>query len=487
MQRSNKNIILFSVLACLWAVQAAVILQQFLGLWHAPLLFNDLLLPEALVRMAPKWDILIYVFFIAAALIVGKIIFRYYHKPVNYWLLIFEGAVTFLMVSAVFKLVIYDNSPQLAQGSLTVLVFISVLSKVFYPELKKLAKGIYQRLNTILWAPYADTWWIAVIVLLIYMPDLERVIALIFMGDWLHHFDFIIMSVGWASLCGQLPYADVISQYGVGLPIIFAKIINHCGGFEYVPALRVMMWFVIIYFILTYFFVRYWLGSALMAGVAFLLIFRLQMFHFGVSPLIWCVISASPIRFGLDILWMGALLRHMRTGQSRWLILAALYSGFALFYMSSSGMCVMATFYAYLLALFALPLLRRQILSNPLRQQWYYLCWLLPLISTFVFFGVTLKGHIFQKEYWHNFIDYIVVFGHTGAMPMFESLKYRLFWSFLMSMVLPFTYLATLLYISICLYLGKGPTERLLVALLCIYGLANYQYYVVDLRSPVTT
>ena len=75
-----------------------------------------------------------------------------------------------------------------------------------------------------------------------------------------------------------------------------------------------MMWFVIVYFILTYFFVRYWLKSALIGGVAFLLIFRLQMFHYGVSPLIWCTLSASPVRFGLDILWMAMLLRHHAYG-----------------------------------------------------------------------------------------------------------------------------------------------------------------------------
>ena len=42
-------------------------------------------------RMAAKWDIVIYIFFIAVALIAGKIIFKYYHKPVNYWFLVFEG------------------------------------------------------------------------------------------------------------------------------------------------------------------------------------------------------------------------------------------------------------------------------------------------------------------------------------------------------------------------------------------------------------
>jgi len=466
---------LVSILACLWSAQTAVAITQVLGFCPAPHLIDGLLIPEAAGRMMPKWDIFIYFMFISLALISGGIIFRFYRKPVDQWFLVLEGALTFLMVSAVFKILVYFNSPQLAQWSLTGLIILSVLSKVFYPELKGSVVFIYQRVNVITWAPYANAWWIALIALMIYMPDLQKVIAMIFMGDWLHHMDFLLMSVGWASLWGQTPYVDVISQYGVGLPIIFARITNIFGGFDYVPALGVMMWFTILYFVLTYFVVRLWLRSALIAGVAFLLIFRLQMFHFGVSPLIWCTPSASPVRFGLDILWLAAILQHMRTNRSRWLILAALYSGFAVYYMTSGGMTVFVTFYAYLIALISIP-------SKP---RWYYLCWVLPLLSALVFFGATYGDHIFQKEFWHNLLDYMEVFSKRGAMPMYESLKYRYFWAFFMSMVVPFTYIATLLYVSVCFYLEKGPLERIFTGLLSIYGLANYQYYVV--RSAVTS
>ena len=122
--------IAFSLLVCLWAVQAAVVLTEILGFCHAPSVSTDSILPESMGRMAAKWDIWIYIFFIAVALITGKIIFQYYRKPVNYWLLIFEICMTFLMVSAVFKILVYFNSPQLAQWSLTALIAISAVSKV---------------------------------------------------------------------------------------------------------------------------------------------------------------------------------------------------------------------------------------------------------------------------------------------------------------------------------------------------------------------
>ncbi len=486
MKSINKDIVWMSILACLWGIQAGVCVEQLTCLWHAPVYFKDMLLQEAISRMAPKWDLCVYLTFITVALVTGPVLMRFRSKPINPRWLIFEAILTFLMVSAVFKIMVYDNSPRLAQTCLVVMMVLAVLSKVFYPETKKSALWIYQRAALIPWALFEDYAWAALIVLMIYIPDLSGVTAMIYMGDWFHHLDYVIMSVGWASLWGQVPYADIISQYGVGLPVIFAKIIKCFGTFDYLPALRVVMWFVILYFIGAFFFVRYWLGPAWIAGVAFLLVFRLQMFHYGVSPLIWCTASASPMRFGLDIAWMTCLLLHMRTSRLRWLLLAAFYSGFAVYYMTSSGMCVMVTLYAYLLSLLAVPAWRQQILSQgPQRTGLFWSCWVLPFVSMLLFFGAALKGHIFQKEYWQNLINYLVAFEHIGALPMWESLKYRHFWAFFMSMAMPLTYLVTLMYIGLCLYIEKGPWERVLPALLSVYGLANYQYYVV--RSAITT
>ena len=49
------------------------------------------------------------------------------------------------------------------------------------------------------------------------------------------------------------------------------------------------------------------------------------------------------------------------------------------------------------------------------------------------------------------------MFERFGSLPMYESLKYRHFWAFFMSMVMPFTYIVTLLYIGVCWYLRRGP------------------------------
>ena len=167
------------------------------------------------------------------------------------------------------------------------------------------------------------------------------------------------MSSGWAYLNGQMPYIGVISQYGVGVVGVLSRIASLFGGFDYLPVLKMIITFVIGYYMLLYVFLRYWLGSTTLALAGFFAAFRLQMFHYGVSPLCWTYPSTTPVRFGLDIVWLGLLLAHLRTGRMVFLAAAALCSGVALYYMTSTGICVLATFYFYVLALMLVPHMRK--------------------------------------------------------------------------------------------------------------------------------
>ena len=167
MNRSSKEILLIALLACLWAIQLAVGVQQLLILFHPPSVNLQLLLPEAVGRMQPKWDLLIYISFVVFSLTIGNVILRFYHKPVNPWFVAAEALMTFLIVSALFKILVCFNSPQLAQASLKVMIGIAVLSKIFYPEIKKLFKAAVEKIKGLRLAPYADAWWVVVIALMI--------------------------------------------------------------------------------------------------------------------------------------------------------------------------------------------------------------------------------------------------------------------------------------------------------------------------------
>ncbi len=471
---------LMASLVCFLAIQLCVIVGQAL------ILFD----PQT------KWDLVVYFVFVISAtagwvvvhLLPGDFLRRpQWQRLLPYWLT--EAAITFGMLCAVYKMTIYDNSPALAGRALLVLGLAALVVKLAWREIVLILEKVRRharRQTTCGWAK--DAACLLLIAAVIYVPDPARVIAESFIGEQYHHFDFFIMSPGWAYLNGRLPYVEAISQYGVGVPAVLSKLSFLFGGFDYVPVLKMFIAMVIGYYILFYAFMRMWLGSRVLALAAFLVAFRLQMFHYGVSPLAWIYPSTTPIRFGLDMAWLMLVLMHIRTGQPLFLFAAALYSGAAVYYMTSTGMCVLATFYFYLLALYAVPSWRQQFFAGPLGWLRCGTYGLLPLISAGMLFWLTLESALWHPTFWHNLFEYLTFFSHGhagGVLPIYESLKYRTYWAAFMAFIIPLLYLATLLSTGALLYFRKAPQEFLLASVIAVYGLANYQYFVV--RSAMTS
>ncbi len=493
----TKNNLVLASLACLFGMQAVLLLAPVLGLFPPLTAGVERLLPEVAHDVLPKWDIVLFgIFILTAGLgqVLVSTLWKDGLKQPDWWrrslkYLYVEAAITFLLMSAAYKLIIYDNSPLLAQRAFIVLAAVAVLIKIFWRELNVMAAQAAKHVATKrLPTPCADLLSLTVIFVLIYVPNPERMLAQMFIGEQFHHFDFFIMSPGWAYLNNQLPYVNTISQYGVGVVAILAHVSQFAGGFDYLPLLKMIMVFGIGYYFLVYGFMRWWLKSIPLALAAVVVAFRLQMFHYGVSPLSWTYPSTTPLRFGLDIVWMGFLLAHLRTSRPVFLVLAALYSGAAVFYMTATGACVLLTFYFYLAVLIIIPHLRSQFFATRSQQIFIGVCALLSVASAFVLFWMTLGGHVWEKTFWHNMTEYLVFFAHGhagGVLPIYESLKYRQFWASFMGFVLPLTYLASLFIVGTQVYLKKFRLEYIITAVIAVYGLANYQYYVV--RSAVTS
>lgn len=494
------NNLILSLIVCVIAIQVTAFLAVFLG----PASINEGLqaqvLPEWAGTIRPKWDLILFIVFVCLA-IGGQLIASYIlgkkqkdkdlgRGALTY--LLVEAALTFLIVSAAFQMTIYDNSPFLAKKALIVLAIVSLVLKIFWREIAafmlKTDNWLLQAEVSVALRPIGNILTLIVIAALIYLPDLERVVAQFFIGEQFHHFDFFLMSPGWAYLNGGLPFVDVISQYGVGVVACLSRLTAFFGGFDYIPALRMFMFLVIIYYFLAFGFVRYWLGSVTLGLIVFLLAFRLQMFHYGVSPLCWTYPSTTPIRFGFDILWLGLLLAHLRTGRIVFLVLAAIYSGAALYYMTATGACIIATFLFYIASLVVTPHLRRQYFPSAKHLILAFFCAALSLISAFCLFWLTLGSHVFKAVFWHNMIEYLTFFAHGhagGVLPMYEGLKYRYLWVAVMAFGLPLFYLGTALFVGGLVYLKRIRAEHIIAVVIAIYGLANYQYFVV--RSAATS
>lgn len=477
----NPNFIILAILACLWAVQAATLSAWLLK--QLPLSPTVLpIISESLVNVRPKWDLTVYAIFIATAIgaYVSACFFckeqlktpRWWRSCLSY--LSAEAIVSFLLISAMFKTIIYDNSPMLASRAMWGMLIAAVLIKVFWVELVDFKSRIKLRPLPM------DAIAFALIALLIYMPDLDRVLALMFIGEQFHHFDFFVMSPGWGALKGHLPYVDTISQYGVGVPVVWPAIAKALtGSFDYHSVLRVMVVFVILYYFGVYRLLRYWLGSAMLAMIGFLILFRLQMFHTGVSPLVWIYPSTTPLRFGLDIVCLGLLLMHLRTANLKILMLAAAIAGLGPFYMTSTGACLLATFYVYLAISFFQQRHKWQVMAATA---------LIPIVMLLVALFLSVGASVVNIKFWANIVEYINFFAHGhagGVLPMYESLKYRHYWIALMAFFLPLFYTAALCTSSALVYIGKAKPDHIFIAVLAVYGLLNFQYYVV--RSALTS
>ncbi len=498
--RRDLNILILSSLAILTASQAVILLAAVLARVPCPSVLFSTILPEWQDAVRPKWDIWLYILFIAIS--VGYFVVSWIRfasrisdeatcKALCRHLAV-EGVLTFLMASAAFKLVIYDNSPWLAQWSLYVLSAIAIAYKIFGQELHWLSKKAMEQVNKFLHkfptSPWINALCLLIIVLVIYLPDTKSVVAFMFIGECVHHFDFFIMSPGWASLHGHLPYVGVMSQYGLGVPLVWSYLAKLTGGFDYVHVLNMFMWFVIAYYILVYLFVRQWLGRISFGMMAFLLAFRLQMLHYGVSPLVWTTPSSTPLRFGLDIVWLLCLLMHLRSSRNIFLLAAGCYSGFAIFYMSTTGLCLALSYYFYLVTLWFVPYLRRYYFDTTLKRWYGVLAGVLPAVVATGLFAAALGKDFTSPLFWKHLTEYITFFSHGhagGVLPIYESLKYRHFWASLMGFVMPLTFLATFMYLALRVWQKKENHDVLIVLVLCVYGLVNYQYFVV--RSAVTT
>ena len=164
--------------------------------------------------------------------------------------------------------------------------------------------------------------------MLLFIPDPKAVLARMFFGDQFHHFDSF-MAPAWAYTKGAVLNVDIMTEYGVGTPVVMAWFAKLMGGFSYTHILWFWMGGTILYFMLCFIFLRRWLGSLALGLLATLLAIKFQMFHSGTFPFIFTFPSATVMRYFWDIIFFLLLLGHLRTLRKRYLVGAAVCCGAA--------------------------------------------------------------------------------------------------------------------------------------------------------------
>lgn len=485
------NTAVFMLLVFVEAIQAVVLLDWLMRFVPARNQWAGKIFPEFAALALPEREGLLYAVFVfifafAAAVCARFLKERWSNKAWRAGIkafVIVECVLTFLLLSALFKSALYAAHPEFARQCIHVLSALCVLNKVFWPQVSGLGRAFAslwaQKANQFFLRRWAEVLCVAVIVIVLYLPNPEADLGRMFLGEQLHHFDIFIMSPGWAALSGGVMYKDAISQYGVGAPIVLSHLAQWMGGFSYLNVFVLIVGGCILYYVLSYILLRLWFGSISLAIACVLTAIRTNLFHPGVLPFVFTYPQATPIRYFWDILFFFAVFFHTRTRQRWWLIICALCCGFSMFYVDSTGVFMTIAFYAYLLAHFVLEDLKPLVYASRKDLGWTVLYFALAPAFAVVLFYLAVGNYFFDPRFWHNMGDYVKYFiNGAGTIPMYDSLFTRDFLNCLLGFVIPLVYVFTMLVVGTLLYLKKAKAQDLFVVMMCVYGLGVYHYYV---------
>ncbi len=392
--------------------------------------------------------------------------------------LMFHMLIVFLMGHAAFEVLAVGN-PVWAWPVFWGAFVLGVLISIFWPEF---ISGISFLKNY--YASLKISSWVGVVLgclfifLVIFMPDLQAVVAMVFMGEYFHNWDFSLFGTVYAIAQGLIPCVDVSSTYGFGASVMLAKIVNLMGGFEYSKLLGISMWVGIVYFVLWFLLLRRFLSSTLLAFGAIVWAMRMQMFNSTIDPIVWATVMSSVFRFCFDIgiFWM--LWMHIQTRRTFFLAVGAFIVSLAVFHLLSTGAYIFLVFGLYACVSAFMP-----CLGGGSRDYAVWRNHALVIGSVFAWTGLwfymTVGTHLFEGSFLKNlegYNSYFIRGAFTG--PLTAPLLGNGVLIGICGLLYPVFYLATFLYVAGEVIVGKASGRDVFAGLLAAYGLETHSYYI---------
>ena len=393
-----------------------------------------------------------------------------------------EAVLLAFLLSAWWKIIVYDRYPQLAQAAYYIVLAACVLNKIFWSRIHRWGQEAFgfvsDAQNRSLLRRLADPLFLILIVLLIYVPDQQAALAKMFVGEQFHHFDNVIMGPTWAVASGNLIYVDNISQYGLGMPIVISRLAELFGGYSYESVFAVIMWICIIYYLLFYLLLRYWNRSVLLSMAALLVAIKVQLFYSFSYPMTFTYPNGTILRSCFDIFFMAALLAHIKTHRPVFLLAAGAVTGFSVFYIFTTGVDMALALYAYLAMHLITPHYRQYVYKSAKDLGRVAAYFILPLALALALIWLAVGHHAGTKEFWQNVFDFPKLFT-LGIFKerFFRGLEVQHFWDVAFGCLFPAVYVLSMTFIGILFYWGRGRYQDIFILALCVYGLSMYHHY----------
>jgi hypothetical protein len=378
-----------------------------------------------------------------------------------------------IQLFAVFKIVVY-KSPHWAMYLLDIGLGSAIVTKIFWPEVSGGLKDIYGRLRSnALPKPLVmrsfEALALFIILGLLCVPDLGKAFSRVFLWGRFLDWDRYLVGPGWAYLNGAHLNADALSPWGAVAPSLIAGLSKLFGGFDYIHIMACCMALVIIYLLGSYLFLRFWLGSVLLGLGGLLLIIKLQLFNASAAPLIWLYPQKTCLRYLPDLFVLTALVKFSQKNNGQWLWAACIGTGISLGYMIDTGFALLMAFYSYLIFL-----LIKSDLPKFVLVRFFVLPWLVAL----GLLGLVQGAGIADPHFWENTFEPAFRLSRgIGTIPFYDCLRSLQFFAFVMAFIIPGLYVMTILIIGALCYFDKIRRTHILAAVISIYGLGLYPYY----------
>ena len=494
----TKNIVAYSVLVLVLSVQLVIILAVIFS--FIPIKLNSFvqtLLPLYWDQVRPHRQLQFYTVFIIFGIMAqafGMVFFKKQLEEEGFskvlWPLVIMQAVWVLIeVTAVFKIFTFGE-PLWAKWFLYISLAACLLNTIFWPEFKRGLAAAYQWL-----AHPREDWltrhWVDVLIpvgvlILLWPAEIAKVMAHVFVWDYFDNLDAFVMHPGWAYLHGLTIDKDVNCNYSVVIPAILGTVAKYGGGFNYDNVMRLIIIATLAYYLAVWAFLRTWLKSALLAAFGFLLAVKLQMFHWGILPVLWRYPSATPVRYLFDLLPVFFVYKHSVGGREKYLWLAAIASGLMMAYQMEVGLYLTVGLYAYVGILLTLPSTRKKFIHQPrdIRKVLGFL--VLPFVAGLALLWMVQGPVVMTTEYWSNSTEFARLFlNGFGSLPYWDGLRDKQFFAFCMGFIIPAVYVLTIMIIGALVYLRQLDAPAMFIIYICVYGLGIYHYFVY--RSAVTS
>ena len=435
--------------------------------------------------MIPERDLLLYRVLIVLALSLTGIIFTIQRLKGQLWstrtLRQMAGVnliATLIVSMMLFKTLVFRG--QIWLTAFYVSLGAAFLLVIFFPEVKRFIDFIDGHLRDGI-SPLVKTLLsISVVIVLIafmWVPDIEGAVARAFIGEQFHHLDWLIMPASWAHLSGNIIGIDQTTRYGLGAPVIVAEITQRLlGGFSYESVMTVMMIAAVVYIVLWFFVFKRFYSSMAWAAIAIFLGLRLQFFDSETFPFVFTYPQLNPLRVFMDVVVFYCLIRVIDDNRKRWLYLASIACGLAIYNISGDGLYLLTAFYAFLaIALIKNPSTKTALLKTAGRHviAWFTLPFFALAIATYL----TVGSHAFKPLFWQNLFEYIWLYGQgLQSAPIINNLKSGFILEAGMGFMLPALYVFLLIWLMLRWLNGLLPKQGWVVITALVYLLANYQY-----------